>query len=316
MNATGMISASALALMVGLGVMALDSPQAQTRVETQRAIPMPSSGTQREARNKKGEIGIAKSTSENNFGCLIQPHTSAEVAASAPGILSEVRVRRGDRVKKGQILAVLDNDVEQALLNAAAARATARSEIAAARATRDMASKKLRRMSALNELSYGAKLELELAEGELKVSQYRIEQAKDRHRIANREHQVAARQLDQRFVRSPIDGVVADRLVNPGERADGRPIARVIKLDQLRIEVVMPADQYGMITEGMFGTVETKTAEPITITAIIDQVDSFIDPASGTFRARMLFDNRDLSVPAGAQCRVTFETQRTDRTTG
>ena len=219
-----------------------------------------------------------------------------------------MRVKRGDRVRRGQILAVLDNSVEQALLLAAEARAAARAEIAAARATHQMAQRKVARMKSLNELSYGAQLELELAEGELDVATYRIEQARERHRIADREHQVAAQQLDQRYVRSPIDGVVAEQMVSAGERADGRTIARVIRLDMLRVEVVAPARYYGRIAAGMIGTVNTETAEPMELTAIVDQVDAFIDPASSTFRAQMLVDNSALTVPAGARCRVSFDT--------
>ncbi len=305
MRKSRIVGASGSAALVALTAFTFESPRAQTRVESPRTVKL-AAGKKSEPRKPLSDQAVAPSAG-NDYGCLIQPHASANVATSVPGVLSEVRVRRGDTVKKNQILAVLDSDVEQALLGAAAARAQTRAEIASAQATRDMARQKLSRMQSLNELSYGARLEIELAQGELKVAEHRLQQARDRHKIANQEHQVAARQLEQRYVRSPIDGIVADRLLNPGERADGRPIMRIIKVKQLRVEVVAPAEQFGNLAPGMFGTVESETARPVSLTAIVDQVDSFIDPASGTFRARMLVDNSELKIPAGARCRVSFE---------
>ncbi|MFK7967457.1 MAG: efflux RND transporter periplasmic adaptor subunit [Burkholderiaceae bacterium] len=300
---------SALAVGLGVGIPAMTTAQSQA---TPRGLEIPA---RKVSQTAPVRAKTARQASKD-FGCLIQPYSSAEVAASAPGVLAEVRVDRGDEVRRGQILAVLDTGVEQALLAAAKERASARAEVAAARATHQIATKKLERMRALNKLSYSARLEMELAQGELEVSKYRIEQARERHKIAKREHRVASSQLEQRYVRSPIDGVVADRLLNPGERADGRPIARVIRLDQLRVEVIAPAKRYGLIKPGMFGQIRTQTEKPIKFTAIVDQVDSFIDPASGTFRARMLLDNQALAVPAGARCEITFETGSADADKG
>ena len=300
---------SALAVGLGVGIPAMTTAQSQT---TPRGLEIPA---RQGSLNAPIRAKTARQAS-NDYGCLIQPYSSAEVAASAPGVLAEVRVDRGDEVRRGQVLAVLDTGVEQALLAAAKERASARAEVAAARATHQIATKKLERMQALNKLSYSARLEMELAEGELEVSKYRIEQARERHKIAEREHRVASSQLEQRYVRSPIDGIVADRLLNPGERADGRPIARVIRLDQLRVEVIAPAKRYGLIKPGMFGQIRTQTEKPIKFTAIVDQVDRFIDPASGTFRARMLLDNQALAVPAGARCEITFETGGADAAKG
>lgn len=305
MNPSKILIGIGSALVIGLGLALPDEPAAQTRTDSPRALEIPA----RNAANGTIRPTAKDRRQPNEFGCLIQPHSTADVAAAAPGVLAEVRVDRGDKVSRGQILAVLDTGVEQALVAAAKERASAHAEVSAARATHSIATKKLDRMKALNKLSYSAKLEMELAHGELQVSKYRIEQARERHKIAKREHNVASRQLEQRYVRSPIDGVVADRMLNPGERADGRPIARVIRVDQLRIEVIAPAKRFGEIKPGMFGQVETQTEDPMKLTAIVDQVDAFIDPASATFRARMLFDNSDFAVPAGARCDITFESQ-------
>ncbi|MEZ5650127.1 MAG: efflux RND transporter periplasmic adaptor subunit [Burkholderiaceae bacterium] len=239
-------------------------------------------------------------------GCLIQPSVVTDVAAGAPGVLAQVAVERGQTVKRGQVLAVLDNDVEQAVVAAAQARAQAKASISAAEATRDMARQKLERMHALNRLSYGAQLELELAKGELKVAEHRLQQAREAATIAGREQDVASRQLAQREIRSPIDGIIADRLLEPGERVDGRPVVRVMNLDRLHVELVLPAERFGALHAGMSLAVTPEIGAKRAVNATVDQVDPFVDAASATFRARLTLANADRQIPAGARCQVAL----------
>ena len=237
--------------------------------------------------------------------CLIQPSAVTELAAGAAGILSNVMVERGSRVERGQLLAVLDRDIERAMLDAASARARARATVDAAQATRDMARQKLERMRTLNQLSYGARLELEMADGEYKVATHRLQQAREAATIAERDQKVALHQLAQREIRSPIDGVVADRLLEPGERVDGRAVFRLMNLDELRVELVLPAERFGGLTPGMTVMVEPAVGPSGPVHAKVVQVDPFIDAASATFRARLALQYPDQKVPAGARCRVS-----------
>lgn len=241
------------------------------------------------------------------LGCVIEPTQAAEVAASAPGVLESVRVERGARVRRGQVLATLQADVERAAVDAAWARASAESEINALAATRDFAKLKLRRMHTLASLDSGGRLELENAAAEFEIADHRLQQAREALSVARREHELARRQLEMREVRSPIDGIVADRLLNPGERVDGRPILRLVSLDRLRVEVVVPAARFGRIREGMAAVVKADGVEGPEVGARVSQVDRFVDAASGTFRARLDVPNADGGLPAGVRCQIAFD---------
>jgi RND family efflux transporter MFP subunit len=238
---------------------------------------------------------------------VIEPTETAEVAASASGVLASVRVERGTRVKRGQVVATLHADVERAAVDAAWAKASAESEVNALAAARDMAKLKLRRMHTLSTLEFGGRLELENASAEFEIADHRLQQAREALEVARREHELARRQLEQRQVRSPIDGIVADRLLNPGERVDGRPILRVLALDRLRVEVVVPASRFGRIREGMAATVRADGIEGPEVGARVAQVDRFVDAASGTFRARLDVPNGGGALPAGVRCQVAFD---------
>jgi multidrug resistance efflux pump len=78
----------------------------------------------------------------------------------------------------------LDNGVEKAVLKAAKTRAATLASVVTAKAARDMAKQKLERIQKLEALSYNAKLELELAQGELDVAQSRLQLARDEHRAS------------------------------------------------------------------------------------------------------------------------------------
>jgi len=179
------------------------------------------------------------------MGCVIEPAKSAEVSAPVGGVLEAVLVERGARVHKGQVIAILESKVEKAAWASARARAASQSGIAAHAAERDLARTKLERMYVFSKLDRGARLELETAAAEFEIADHRLQQAREALSVAQREEEMSRAQLDQRRIRSPIDGVVADRLLNPGERVDGRPIIRVLTPSQLRVEVVVPATRFG-----------------------------------------------------------------------
>jgi RND family efflux transporter MFP subunit len=241
------------------------------------------------------------------LGCVIEPMQTAEVAAAANGVLESVSVERGATVRRGQVIARLQSDVERAAVESARARSSSESEIAALGAARDLAKLRLKRMHALSELQFGARIELETAAAEFEIADHKLQQAREVHVVAKREHELARRQLEQRVIRSPIDGIVADRLLQPGERVDGRPLLRLVALDRLRVEVVLPASRYGRIREGMHASVRPDLPDAPEVSGRVVQVDRFVDAASSTFRARLSLPNADGRVPAGVRCQLVFD---------
>lgn len=240
------------------------------------------------------------------LGCIIEPIQSAEVAAPGAGVVQAVLVDRGQTVRKGQLLATMTADVERAALAAARSRAEADAEIGGAGAAREAAKQKLRRVYDLLKLGFASQQELDQARSEFEIADFRLFQARETQTVARRELQVAAQQLELRQIRSPINGIVADRLLNPGERADGRPILRILALDRLRVEVVLPSQHFGKVREGMNIAVTPDIQDTRAHDAQVIQVDRFVDTASGTFRSRLLLSNPGGNIPAGVRCQVAL----------
>ena len=238
------------------------------------------------------------------LGCLIEPHRVIDIGSPVIGVVELVKVERGDRVARGEVIAVLRADVERAAVNVAATRAKVAAEVQAAQANYELARQQHTRAMELRRQNFISEQALDQARAEAEVAEQRLAQARDQRRISARELELAEAQLGLRTIRSPVTGVVVDRYMSGGERVEEKPIVRVATVDPLRVEVVVPASLYGTIATGATLTVtpELPTASPRQ--AKVTLVDSVIDGPSNTFRIRLELPNPNYELPAGLRCKV------------
>jgi RND family efflux transporter MFP subunit len=248
--------------------------------------------------------GGAAAQSLQPLGCLIEPHRVVELGSPVIGVIESIDVERGDRVRKGQVIAILRADVERAAVGVAATKAQVAAEVQAAQANYDLARRKYERAQDLVERKFISSQALEQARADSEVAEQKLAQAREQRSIWDRELKLAEAQLGIRTIRSPASGVIAERYVSPGERVEEKPIVRLATLDPLRIEVVVPAELFGSIQAGALLSVvpELPNAKPRLAKVVL--VDPLIDGPSNTFRARLQLPNPKYEVPAGLRCRV------------
>jgi RND family efflux transporter MFP subunit len=250
--------------------------------------------------------------------CLLQPNQVVQLGAGAPGVLESVDVDRGDVVRRGQPVARLAADVERANLALAEFRAAQNAELQAAERSREFARREMQRARELAAEQVVSRAAADKAETEAKVSEDRLQQAVERRRQAELEHRLAQAQLERRQVRAPISGVVVDRLSTVGEFVDDKPILRLVEVNPLRVEVVVPAQAFGQVVPGRKALVWPEAGPVREAAATVTVVDRVLDPASNTFRVRLSMPNPDLRIPAGARCRIDhgIEPQRPGPSSG
>ena len=114
-----------------------------------------------------------------------------------------------------------------------------------------------------------------------------------------------------RTIRSPINGVVVERFMSPGEFPKQERILKLAQLHPLRVEAYVPISMLGKITVGM--EVQVKPEEPVsgTYKAKVTVVDHVVDAGSGTLGIRMELPNPDLKIPAGLN--APFDSHRSKR---
>jgi RND family efflux transporter MFP subunit len=236
--------------------------------------------------------------------CMIQPHQIVQVGSAVPGVIDGIAVERGDRVIQGQPIVQLQAHVERAALAVARERAEGNGEVRVATSSQDLARRELQRAQELYDQNFVSKTYLDKARAESGVAGGRIDQAHERRKLASREVDLAAAQLEQRTIRSPISGVVVERFMSPGEYVDQKPVLRLASVDPLRVDVLVPAIAFGQVEPGMSGKVVPELLNQGEHHAVVKSVDRVIDAASNTFRVRLELPNPAAAIPAGLRCKV------------
>lgn len=244
-----------------------------------------------------------------SFECLIEPNQMVEIRSATEGIIEKVDVERGDRVKVGQTLVELESSVEKSAVEMAKYRAQMEGRIASSKNRLEFATKKLNRTQELQKQNFVSAQAADEAEAEKKIAEAELKDALENQELAKRDYQHAIDLLNRRILHSPLNGVVVDRMLNPGDLAEAgtgrKPILKIAQVDPLLVDVALPLEAYGKLRVGMTGMVTPEGLKG-RYTAPITVVDSVFDAASGTFGVRLEMKNRKASVPGGIRCQVEF----------
>ncbi len=248
---------------------------------------------------------------------MIQPSQIVPVGTAVPGVVDYVAVERGDTVTRGQVLLQLRAGVERASLAVARERATQMGETVVAKGTEELAQRELERANELYAQNFVSKTYLEKQLAEAKVAGGRTDQAGERRKLSTREVDLAQAQLALRTIRSPLSGVVVERLAAPGEYVEQKPVLRIATIDPLRVDVLVPAAAFGQVEVGQTASVAPELFKQDNVVATVKTVDRLIDAASNTFRVRLELPNPKGALPAGLRCKIdlALKLPETERTT-
>jgi RND family efflux transporter MFP subunit len=252
---------------------------------------------------------LVPAQSQNEFDCLIEARQRLEIRASAEGVIESVQVQRGDAVKKGQMIATLSSGPERAALELARSRATMEGELKAASTRMELSKKKWERADELHKKNFVSANARDEAEAEYRLASEQLRAAQDNRRLAELEVRRAEEVLAQRGIRSPVTGLVVDVVLRPGELTSSNqkdPIARLMEVDPLSVELILPVREHGKIKLGQIGRVMPESPVGGDYPARVEVVDKMLDAASGTFGVRLRLPNPGNRIPAGVKCRVKF----------
>lgn len=253
------------------------------------------------------------SAQANPYDCLIEPNQTVELRSPVEGVIHNVLVKRGDRVQAGQVLVQLDSTVEQSSVELAKYRAQVSGRLQSAKNRLDYTSKKYERSQELHSKEFVAAQARDEAQAEKLLAESAYREAQEELEVARLEYRQAQEALNRRTLRSPFEGVVVDRLLNPGDLAESgtgrKPILKLAQVRPLRVEVVLPVGAYGQIKR-----LSTADITPETLggsyKATVTIVDSVFDAASGTFGVRLELPNTASALPAGVRCKADFPALR------
>jgi len=201
---------------VAIGLVALVLVVVVLMIGRGRAVPVQTAvATPIAAGGEPGSAGVG--VTANGY---VVARTRASVAAKLPGRIADLRVSEGSYLKRGEVIARLENDDYRAqLAQADAALLTSRADLSEARAARDVAAKEAERLRAMRAGSPDlvAEEEYDAAASRAAQAAARAQAAEARIQAAVASQSFARANLENTIIRAPFTGTVLRKEAEIGE---------------------------------------------------------------------------------------------------
>ena len=254
---------------------------------------------------QRGDISLTITATGN-----LVPTNVVTVGSELSGTTLEVYVDVNDRVTKGQPLAKLDTTkLAQQTAGSRAAVQAAQAAVAQAAATVQKSAATLDRQRELQRLSDGkvpSKLDLDTAVATADRAQADLLSAQAT--VSQTQAQVVINETDlaKAIVKSPIDGIVLTRSIEPGQTVAASFTAPQLfiiaeKLERMKLEVAVAEADIGRVATGQHATFTVDAWPDRTYTAAVTVVyyGSAVTNNVVTYEADLEVSNDDLSLRPG-----------------
>ncbi len=165
---------------------------------------------------RRGNLSVSVAATGN-----LQPTNEVQVGSETSGLVTEVLVDNNDTVKKGQVLAKIDTSrLQDTILQAQAQLQSADASVVQTRATLGLARANLSRLEEVSRLSAGkvpSAAELDSARAEVARDDANVAVATAAVAQAKAQLSTAQTQFAKAVIRSPVNGVVLSRQIDPGQ---------------------------------------------------------------------------------------------------
>lgn len=216
------------------------------------------------------DLILTTATVEADRDAQIYPRTTA--------MIEEMRVEEGDYVKRGDVLAVLENDEEEvALVRAEAIREARKQEFERSEA---------------------------MLNGQL-ISEVDHEVKEREYIMARADWESAKVTFDKTTIRAPFGGTITERHQNVGNMArPGDALFTLVDLNSLLIYTHLPELEWSHVAVGQQVILETETLPNGTFNGTVHRVSSIINPQNGTFKVTIKIDDPGWRLKPGMFVRV------------
>ncbi len=238
------------------------------------------------------------------------PDHSVSITPNIAGKINKVLVVPGQKVSKGQLVAVLDDQQLVAQLQQSTApQRTALSQVEQAKIALDLAQKNLSRSEALFTKDIIAEKDVIAAQSQVDLLKAQVEAAQARVAEAKAAPLNVSTQLAWTKVVSPIAGVIAQRFLNVGDMTDpSKPIAHVVNLSSVIVDANMPADSPADPRVGQTAIITTVALPGIKYNARVTAISPIVDTVKNTSSIQLLCNNDQGRLKEGQQVNVAIAT--------
>ena len=211
---------------------------------------------------------------------VVEEEQSTTVSFTGMAVLKSVNVSEGQTVKKGQLLATLDD-------------AQARNALAAAKSSLDQAHDAEQRMRKLYENQ-------SLPDMKWVEVQSKLEQAQA-------SYDMCVKNLQDCSATAPCSGVVGSKIMGVGETVlPSEPVLTILSIDRVKVRVSIPEKEIAAISSSTVSTVTLDALPGVTFQGSHIEKGVSADAVTHTYNIRILLDNPEHQLLPGMVAHVSL----------
>ncbi|MDX2109144.1 MAG: efflux RND transporter periplasmic adaptor subunit [Verrucomicrobiota bacterium] len=219
-------------------------------------------------------LGLTSNLAATETDAIILPYYSVVISASSRGQIEAFLVKEGSVVKRGDLLASLDADLES---------------YEAEQRAKDFERKQFAHLGT-------AKLFSENLTSAEEALTKKMEAG-----IAEIEHKKAVKVLEMKSIKAPLDGVIVRSLHEVGEWVEpGTELFDLVSIDKVYAQLLLLPEEAFKLKAGQLITVKLPELEGApSFTGPVDFIAPVVDASSNLVRVKVLLDNADGRIRAG-----------------
>lgn len=229
-----------------------------------------------------------------------------ELAAQRDGVVAEIFVETGTPVRKGQLLAKLDDRQLTAERDASLAKArSAEADLKNWEATLKVAQTERDRTEQLWADHIIAKTEEEKAKFQYDATVFEVERQREDMKYAQQTQKSLELELEKTRITAPFDGVVARRYLHLGQEvAKNDRLFWISAVQPLRVKFALPEAYLGRVRKGTELIVVTAATPDEGHTARVVFVSPVVDPSSDTIDVTAELPGRPTNLRPGMTANI------------
>lgn len=226
-----------------------------------------------------GRVEVVRLTDDTQAVGSLRSRQSVVLRPEVSGRVTHINFRDADRVRRGQLLVQLDDQLPQAQVKQAEA------ELSIARANH--------------------KRNQELVEEKF-IAQRAVDESAANLQVAEAKLALARATLARLKIVAPFDGIAGIRTISVGDYLkDGADIVNIEDIDALHVDFRLPERYQTKVRPGQVAQVEVDALPGRRFQALIQAVDPLVDANGRSLGIRGCIDNRRLELRPGMFARVT-----------
>lgn len=262
---------------------------------------------------ERGDIRVAISATGT-----LSAISTVTVGSQVSGQVTEVLVDFNDKVEQGQVIARIDPSTYEAQIEQGNAQvASAQAQLRQAQASLRNAELDYRRKAELGDTQLVARSDIDLARAALDQAQAQVNSAQAQIRQQAASTQTTRVNLNRTVIRSPVDGVVLTRSIEPGQTVAASLQAPELftiaeDLSKMKIELAVDESDIGQVREGQAVTFTADAFPDRQFRGTVEQVRLSATTTSNvvTYPVVVTVDNGDGTLLPGLTVNAEIEVSK------